>query len=197
MPFRGEESTPVFDRKFPSSLPRYFRQLETLFARYGVADDLEMKTYTTLFLDCDLADDWEALPEFSDETRTYFDFKTRLFYIYNLYYIPRYTLLDLDQLVLNQFRSGFPSLQDISHYHLRFNAISSHLLSFGLLSPREQSNLYLQAFDTFLRPRIDFRLQVQYPSNTPQRVNNFSALNPESGHTLEFKYLYLYTVQCV
>jgi hypothetical protein len=71
MPFRKEETVPVFDRKFPSSLPRYFTQLETLCAHHGIADDFEMKTYTTSFLDCDLADDWEALQEFSDKSKTY------------------------------------------------------------------------------------------------------------------------------
>ena len=70
--------------------------------------------YTTSFLNCDLADDWEALKEFPDETRTYFDFKTHLFYIYNLN-IPWYILINLKQPVLDQFHSSFPSLQDLSH----------------------------------------------------------------------------------
>ena len=61
MPFRGEETAPIFDRKQPNSLPRYFTQLETLFTRYGIVDDLEKKTYTTSYLDCNLADQWEAL----------------------------------------------------------------------------------------------------------------------------------------
>jgi hypothetical protein len=36
MPFRGERTAPVFDRNQPSSLCRYFTQLEILFARHGM-----------------------------------------------------------------------------------------------------------------------------------------------------------------
>ena len=79
------------------------------------------------------------------------EFKSRLF---NLYYlnIPRYNITNLERLVSDQFRGGFHSLQDLSEYHLQFNAISSHLLHHGLPSLHEQSQMYLQAFDTFLCP---------------------------------------------
>ena len=170
MPFRGEEGAPIFDRTHPTSLRRYFVQLETLFARYRITDDLEKKSYTTSFLECDLADDWEALREFSDENKTYMDFTSRLFDLYNLN-IPRYTILDLEQVVSDQFQRGFQNLQDLSEYHLRFNAISSHLLNYGLLSPSEQSRMYLQAFDTSLHSRIDFRLQIQYPDHLPSLLH--------------------------
>ena len=149
--------------------------LETLFARYSIADDLEKKTYTTSFLKCDLADQWEALEEFLDTTQTYADFKSSLVDVYNLN-LPRHTLSDLQRLVSDQFRSGFRSLQDLTAYHLRFNAISSHLLNFGLLSSREQSHLYLQAFDTLIQPRIDLRLQIKY--------SDHHSLHPHSINTL-------------
>ena len=102
MPFRGEEGAPIFDRTHPTSLRRYFVQLETLFARYRITDDLEKKSYTTSFLECDLADNWEALCEFSDENKTYMDFTSHLSNLYNLN-IPRYTILDLERVVSNQF----------------------------------------------------------------------------------------------
>ena len=175
MPFRRERTAPVFDRNHPTSLRRYFVQLETLFTRHGITDDLEKKTYVTSFLECDLADQWEALQQFSGATNTYTDFKAHLFDIYNLN-VPRYTLFDLERLVSDRFRSGFPNLQALTEYHLQFNQISSHLLEFGLLSPREQSHLYLQAFDTFLQPRIDLRLQIKYPDHHPSRPYSIDTL---------------------
>jgi hypothetical protein len=141
----------------------------------SISDYLEKKTYATSYLECDLADQWEALQEFSDASKTYLDLKSRLFYLYNLD-IPRYTHFDLKQLVSDRFRSGFPTLQALTEYHLRFNEISSHLLEFGLLSPCEQSLPYLQAFDTFLRPRIDLRLQIKYPDHHPSRPYSIDRL---------------------
>jgi hypothetical protein len=52
------------------------------------------------------------------------DFKHQLFEINTL----RYTLIDLERLVSKQLRFGFRFLQDLTEYHLCFNAISSHLL---------------------------------------------------------------------
>ena len=167
MPFRGERGAPVFDRTRPSSsIRRYFVQLEMLFARCSIADDLEKKTHITPYLDCDLADNWEALCEFSDATKTYADFKSRLFDLYNQN-VPRYSIFDLERLALDQFRSGLQTLQTLSEYHLRFNAISTHLLGHDLLSPREQSQMYLRAFDASLHTAINFRLQIQYPDHHP------------------------------
>ena len=77
-------------------------QLETLFARYGITDDLEKKAHATSFLECNIAEYWEALCEFSDATKAYADFKSRLFNLYNQN-IPRYSIFDLEQLVSDQF----------------------------------------------------------------------------------------------
>jgi len=92
-----------------------------LFARYGIADDIKKKPYATsfatLFLKCDLADDWDALQEFLDVTKTYSDFKSCLFYLYNQN-IPQYTLFDLEQVVSDQFQTVFQALQDLSQCHL-------------------------------------------------------------------------------
>lgn len=72
-----------------------------------------------------IAEDWEALPGFADTSKTYMDFKHQLFEIYTL----RYPLVDLERLVSKQLRFGFQFLQDLTEYHLRFNAIWSHLLN--------------------------------------------------------------------
>jgi hypothetical protein len=96
------------------SLCRYFTRLEKLFAHHEIGDDLEKKTHTTSFLECDLAEDWEALPEFSDEKKTYLDFKSRLFDLYNLN-IPRYNICDLKRLVSGHFGSSLDLLTHSRH----------------------------------------------------------------------------------
>jgi hypothetical protein len=166
MPFCREEGAPILNRTELSSLRRYFVQLKMLFTCCGITDNLEKKMHATPYLECDLADQWEALREFSEETKTYADFKACLFDNYNLN-IPPYTLFDLEKVVSDQFHGGFPTLQALSEFHLQFNTILSHLLKYGLLSPHKQSQMYLQAFNTFFQPRIDFCLQIQYPNYHP------------------------------
>ena len=80
----------------------------------SAAISLEKKTHTTSFLECDLAEDWEALPEFSDEKKTYLDFKSRLFDLYNLN-IPRYNICDLKRLVSGHFGSALDLLTHSRH----------------------------------------------------------------------------------
>jgi hypothetical protein len=66
MPVRGERSAPTFDHDQPSTLRQYFAQLDRLFVRCAITSDLEKKDYATSFLKSDIADCWEALPEFTD-----------------------------------------------------------------------------------------------------------------------------------
>ena len=75
MPFRGERSAPIFDHDQPSTLRQYFAQLDRLFVRCAITSDLEKKDYATSFLKSDIADCWEALPEFTDTAKTYPQFQ--------------------------------------------------------------------------------------------------------------------------
>ena len=166
MPIYGEEGAPIFDQKHHSSLRQYFRQLETLFVRCSVTSDPEKKLYATQFPDADVAETWEALPEYSDATKTYFDLKKQLFRIYHQEGF-RFTIRDLEQLVSDAMLCGIRTLQDLTEFHLRFNSVSSHLLDFSLLSERERSAFYLQAFATTFRAKIELRLQIQFPDYSP------------------------------
>jgi len=103
MPIRGERGAPTFDQKQPNDLGRYFEQLETLFARCQVQDDADKKKFAVSFVRSTVADSWEALPEYKDNTKTYVHFKERLFEIYNQVSLC-YILSDLDQLVGEQQR---------------------------------------------------------------------------------------------
>jgi len=83
MPIRGERSAPTFDPSSPNDITRFFRQLETLFARCTIADETEKKQYASSYVSSEVADTWEALTEFSDPQVTYQKFKDQLFEIYN------------------------------------------------------------------------------------------------------------------
>jgi len=177
MPFRGERSAPIFDHNQPSTLRRYFVQLDRLFVRCAIASSIEKKEYATSFLKGDIAECWEALPEFIDPTnlKTYAQFTYRLLDLYNQI-TDRYTVHDLESLVSNRIQSSIRSLEDLSEFHLRFNAISKYLLNLDLLSLREQSQLYLQAFDAMCQSQIDFRLQIKYPHRSPSLPHTIDAI---------------------
>jgi hypothetical protein len=156
-------------------LRQYFARLERLFAQCAITSDVEKKFYSVSFLDSDLADSWEALPEYSNPDKSYSDYKKRLFELYyqdNL----RYTLSDLDQLVGERQRLGTSSPRDLTEFHLRFNAISTHLLKYQLLSLREQSALYMRAFPETIRAQVDLRLHIQYPDHSPSLPHSIDSI---------------------
>jgi hypothetical protein len=166
MPLRGERIAPKFDNAEPNDLIRFFKQLEILFARCKIALDNEKKEYTTSYVSAEVADSWEAIPEFADANATFANFRDRLFEIYNQV-SSRYILSDLDRLIGERQRLGMRSLQDLSEFHLRFNAMASYLETNHLISTREQSQSYLRVFDDTLQSRILMRLQIQFPNQHP------------------------------
>jgi hypothetical protein len=166
MPIRGERGAPSFDQKHPHDLEQYFEQLETLFARCKIEDDLEKKRFAVSFVESEVADSWKALAEYKDQTKTYADLKDCLFEIYNQVSL-RYILSDLDQLVGERQRLGMRSLKDLTDFHLRFNAIASYLLANQLISAREQSQSYMRVFEESIQARVVMRLQIRLPNHHP------------------------------
>jgi hypothetical protein len=171
MPIRGERSAPLFDQKEPSELGRYFKQLETLFTRCTINDDREKKDYATSYVKSNVADSWEALPEFTNNQKSYKDFKERLYELYNQSSL-RYILADLDRLVGERQCVGMHSLQDISEFHLQFNTISTYLLTNSLVSSRELSQSYLHVFDEAFQMCILMRLNILLPHHNPALLHS-------------------------
>jgi len=168
MPVFGERIAPTFDPAHPNELPRFFARLETLFDRCSVQNDLEKKTYVTSYVDYELAEYWEALPEFRNASKTYIDLRDRLldFYHQRLF---KYTVSDLDRIVDDCACIGFSSLQHLSDFHMQFNKVASYLASIGLLSLLEQSQTYLRAFDPVLSSQISIQLQIKHQNHSQTR----------------------------
>jgi len=166
MPLRGERSSPTFNQNQPNDLGRFFKQLETLFARCAIQTDAEKKDYVTSYVSSEVADTWEAIPEFTNPAKTFLEFRNRLFEFYNQVSL-KYILADIDRLIGERQRLGIRSLQDLSDFHLRFNAISIYLMANQLLSSREQSQCYLRVFEESLQSRIVMRLQIKLPNHHP------------------------------
>jgi len=166
MPVYGERAAPTFSPNRPNEIRRYFAQLERLFARSNITTDAIKKSYVTSYVDADTADIWEALTEFKDVSKTYDDLKDRLLELYNQISL-KYILTDLDRLVGERQRIGVKSLQELSEFHLKFNAISTYLIAADLLSKREQTQVYLRIFDASILSSLQVRLQIQHPQHHP------------------------------
>jgi len=65
----------MFNQKEPNDLIRYFKQLGTLFTHSAIAADIHKKEYTTSYVKSEVAESWEAIPEFSNAGSTYNNFK--------------------------------------------------------------------------------------------------------------------------
>jgi len=175
MPVRGERSAPTFDHDQPSTLRQYFAQLDRLFVRCAITSSLEKKDFATSFLKNDIADCWEALPEFIDPAKTYTQFTYRLLDLYNQI-TDRYTIHDLARLVSDHVQTSIRSLQDLSAFHLRYNTISAYLIGQDFLSLREQSQQYLRVFDAAQQSQIDLRLQIKYPQHLPTCLHSIDMI---------------------
>ena len=134
--------------------------------RSAIAANVDKKEYAMSYVKSEVAESWEAIPEFSNVGSTYDNFKDRLLELYNQMAL-RYILLDLDRLIGERQRLGMRSLQDLSDFHFRFNVISSFLTTNQLLLSREQSQAYLRVFDEVLQNHIMMRLQIKLPNHHP------------------------------
>jgi len=83
MPVFGECIAPTFDPAHPNELLHFFTQLETLFDCCSVQNNLKKKTYVTSYVDYELAEYWEALPEFRNASKTYINLQDRLLDFYH------------------------------------------------------------------------------------------------------------------
>src|SRR6266699_698747 len=164
MPVPGENNAPVFDPSQPSQIRRYLTQLERLFERAAISHDQnEMKFYTMFFVDPDLADLWEAFPEFMSPYSTFGDLKSALIGIYARF--GKYKPSDLRALIAATNSSKIGSFSDLSDYHLRFQEILSDLITFGHLNTIGQTLAYPRGFPPTLWNLISQHLMIKFPDH--------------------------------
>jgi hypothetical protein len=79
----------------------------------------------------------------------------------------KYNVSDLDMLIGERQRLGIRSLNELSEYHLRFQAVTSYLLEKKLIGEVEQFNAFVRSFSPAFWKDISRRLQVKYPDHYP------------------------------
>ncbi len=131
----------------------------------NIMADANKKEYATSYVKAEVAEYWEAIPEFNNVAKTYNNFRDCLKELYNQTAL-QYILSDLDRLIGKWQRLSLRSLGDLSDFHFCFNVISSFLITNHLLSSREQSQAYLCVFDDALQNCITMHLQIIHQQNT-------------------------------
>src|SRR6267143_6791715 len=164
MPVPGENNAPLFDPSRPSQIRRYLTQLERLFERAAISHDQdEMKFYTMFFVDPDLTDLWEAFPEFTSPSSTFGNLKSALIGTYARF--GKYKPSDLHALIAATNSSKIGSFSDLSNYHLRFQEISSDLITFGHLDAIGQTLAYPRGFPPTFWNLISQHLAIKFPDH--------------------------------
>jgi hypothetical protein len=73
----------------------------------------------------------------------------------------------------------------LTDFHLKFNVISTYLISTDLLSKREQSQSYLHIFDLTLLNNIQMRLQIQHSTHHPSLPYSLQEIYNAAGCVLQ------------
>ncbi len=168
MPARGDRSAPTFDHTKPRELKRFFVDIEYLFKAIPAMPEEEKKEHATRYVSIEVADIWETLPEYSDITKSFDDFKKA---IQSLYPASdedyKYTLADMDILIGNRQRLGVHSLADLADYHAQFLAITQFLITKKRLSEIEQKHAYVRGFPPSIWSKVSQRLQLKFLDHLP------------------------------
>ena len=175
MPPRKHRTAPSFDSTDPYALHQYFQDLLCLFEACGVSSDFERKKFAVGYLPIAEADVWTSLPEFDDPQTSFKEFQVAIFALYPETSSDRlYSFVELQKLVSNTFRAQLSSLESLATFHCQFLAHSSFLLRNNRLSPREQSQMFLEAIPSDFRSKIDARLQLKFPDHYIDDVHPLS-----------------------
>jgi hypothetical protein len=168
MPSRGEWNAPSYNRSKPRELVRFFKELERLFVRASVTNEEEKKEQVLRYVDFEVEEFWQTLPEFKNPLATYAEFKAAILSIYpdaSGDYL--YSLSDLDLLISERQQLGINNATDLADFHLRFHMITSWLVDRNHLCEVTQKRAYSHAFPPRLMSLIEDRLQIKFPDLHP------------------------------
>ncbi|KAG6863041.1 hypothetical protein C0991_008590 [Blastosporella zonata] len=153
MPARGHNTAPSFSPNEPRELPRYFQELEFLFASSGVTDDADTKALGICYVDYNTSEQWLLLAEYEasgiDPTTqtvipySYQDWKTAVISLYpggdNA---TKYSMANLDQVTGEAGRANIKTIGQFAAYYRKFYQITKWLVDSSRLGSLERDRLF-------------------------------------------------------
>ena len=167
-PGRGERGAPTVDITKPRQLVRFFKELEPLFVRCNITTEQEKKDMILKYVELELEEVWARYPEYKDATKNYVDLKKAI-----LNHYPDatgdflYSLADLDALIGERYRIGIRTLDDLTDYHNRFEAVTSWLREKDHIGKKEEERAYVGAFQPHFWDLIENRLSIKHTNQHP------------------------------
>jgi hypothetical protein len=168
IPGQGERGAPTVDITKPRQLVRFFKELEPLFVRASINNEQEKKDLVLKYVDLELEEVWQRYPEYKDHNTTYAGFKAAI-----LAHYPdatgdyMYSLADLDTLIGERYRIGIRTLDDLTDYHNRFEAVTSWLREKDHIGKKEEERAYVGAFQPHFWDLIENCLSIKHMNQHP------------------------------
>ncbi|KAG6838581.1 hypothetical protein C0991_010454 [Blastosporella zonata] len=153
MPARGHNTAPSFSPNEPQELPRYFQELEFLFASSGVIDDVDKKALGIRYVDYNTSEQWLSLAEYeasgiNPTTQTvipysYQDWKTAVISLYpGADNATKYSMANLDQVTGEARRADIKTIGQFAAYYCKFYQITKWLVDSGRLGSLKRDRLF-------------------------------------------------------
>ncbi|KAG6848744.1 hypothetical protein C0991_012547 [Blastosporella zonata] len=125
MPARGHGTAPSFNPSEPRELPRYFTELEFLFASSGVTDDAEKKALGICYVDYNTSEQWLSISEYQpyDDSQpalpySYDNWKRAVISLYpGADATTKYSMADLDRIMGKAARTDIKTIGQFADYH--------------------------------------------------------------------------------
>jgi hypothetical protein len=187
MPARYDRSAPMF--RTAADLPGYIDELERLFEEHGVTGDRDKINASVRYLPHDETRIWKSAEAFSNETKTWAQFKNEVIKEYPGAAIEGLTTRgDLDALVEARAMSPITTRIQLGEYTRRFKVLASDLLRRheGRLFSQDQANkAYLKGFaHGELREKIMQRLMTSDPDHNAELARDRSKVFTEADGIL-------------
>ena len=195
MPILGSRKAPIFDGK-PESLRRYFANVEHLFRRSEPLSDVEQKDYVVYYLGDGEWDTWRSLPEFSDHSSSFMDFKAAVLALYPTSRLEyKFSLQHLEQVVSEQAQTPMHNVEDYAAYYRAFFPVSAHLTERGQLCAPQEADMFVSALPCKLQIAIQKRLIIKYVDQHPEDPWTLSQIHEAALYALEREYYVLTSLQ--
>ncbi|KAG6863339.1 hypothetical protein C0991_006613 [Blastosporella zonata] len=128
MPARGHGTASLFNPSKPRELPRYFTELEFLFAACGVTKNAKKKALGICYVDYNTSEQWLLISEYQPYNASqpallysYDDWKRTVISLYpGTNAATKYSMADLDQIMGKDTRTDIKTIGQFADYYRKF-----------------------------------------------------------------------------
>ncbi|KAI0710607.1 hypothetical protein C8Q76DRAFT_624313 [Earliella scabrosa] len=182
MPYRGSREAPTFNPEDPTTLERFFEDLERMFSRSKITDEAECIDYAVSYVPDST---WRLWKTIRSTSATYKVFKAAIFDLY-----PEaddtaiYTLKHYEQLVDDWARAPISSLNCYAAFYRELLPHFSFLLARCRIVSARCAEDILRVLDPAIQQRVLFRLAVRDPDHDPHEPWDHEEVNKAALYIL-------------